>query len=251
MKALLCEGLFYFCKIKPEYIMTTSNSSIKSWTQEERPREKLIEKGAASLADAELIAILLATGSAEDSAVSLARKILGSTAGDLGALSRIGFQDLCKIKGIGPAKAVTLLSAFEIGRRRRSLPTRQKQKIESSKDVFEFFLQDLGDLEHEEFWLMNLNRSNQVISLKRISEGGWHSTIVDPKKVFSKALEEKASAIIVAHNHPSGNLTPSEEDKRITRKLRRCGADLELPVLDHLIITSHGYFSFADEGILD
>jgi DNA repair protein RadC len=138
-----------------------------------------------------------------------------------------------------------------LGRRRRTNEVRQKKKIESSRDVFEYFIQSLGDLAHEEFWLMNLNRNNQVLSLRKISEGGWHSTIVDPKKVFARALEEKASAIIVAHNHPSGNLQPSQEDRKITQKLRRCGIDLELPVLDHLIIASHGYFSFADEGILD
>lgn len=225
--------------------------SIKSWSKEDRPREKMIEKGPMALSESELITILLGSGSAAESADVLARKILTFGNNDLSVLARMPYSDLCKIKGIGPAKAVTLVAAFELGRRRRTNEVRQKKKIESSRDVFEYFIQSLGDLAHEEFWLMNLNRNNQVLSLRKISEGGWHSTIVDPKKVFARALEEKASAIIVAHNHPSGNLQPSQEDRKITQKLRRCGIDLELPVLDHLIITSHGYFSFADEGILD
>jgi DNA repair protein RadC len=211
----------------------------------------MIEKGPMALSESELITILLGSGSAAESADVLARKILTFGNNDLSVLARMPYSDLCKIKGIGPAKAVTLVAAFELGRRRRTNEVRQKKKIESSRDVFEYFIQSLGDLAHEEFWLMNLNRNNQVLSLRKISEGGWHSTIVDPKKVFARALEEKASAIIVAHNHPSGNLQPSQEDRKITQKLRRCGIDLELPVLDHLIIASHGYFSFADEGILD
>lgn len=224
--------------------------SIKSWSKEDRPREKMIEKGPMALSESELITILLGSGSAAESADVLARKILTFGNNDLSVLARMPYSDLCKIKGIGPAKAVTLVAAFELGRRRRTNEVRQKKKIESSRDVFEYFIQSLGDLAHEEFWLMNLNRNNQVLSLRKISEGGWHSTIVDPKKVFARALEEKASAIIVAHNHPSGNLQPSQEDRKITQKLRRCGIDLELPVLDHLIIASHGYFSFADEGML-
>lgn len=231
--------------------MTTPSHPINKWGISDRPREKMQEKGPAQLSDAEIIAILIATGSGNKSAIDLARSLLKSSNNDISELSRMPTSEMCKTKGIGPAKATTLQAAFELGRRKRELPPRNKQKIESSKDVFEYFLSILGDLAHEEFWIMNLNRSNQVISLRKISEGGWHSTIVDPKKVFSRALEERASALIVAHNHPSGNVIPSLEDKRITKKLRRCGQDLELPVLDHLIIASHGYFSFADEGIFE
>lgn len=226
-------------------------STIKDWSPQDRPREKLMEKGVSSLSDAELIAILFATGHQESSALDLAKNLLHHFDNDLMLMARAPHPEMCKLKGIGPAKSLTVIAALELGRRRRSAETRSKTKIESSKDVFEHFVQVIGDLNHEEFWMMNLNRGNQVISIRKISEGGWHSTIVDPKKIFSKALEEKASSVIVAHNHPSGNIQPSPEDKRITGKLRRCGRDLELPVLDHLVITSHDYFSFADEGILD
>lgn len=225
--------------------------SIKNWSKEDRPREKLMDKGASALTEKELITILLGTGTGGENADVLAQKVMKAANNDLGELARIPYKEFQKIKGIGPAKAITLIAAFELGRRRKLFKTRQKPKIESSKDAHTCFFEVLADLSHEEFWLMNLNRSNQVISLRKISEGGWHSTIVDPKKLFSKALEEKSSAIIVAHNHPSGNIIPSMEDKRITQKLRRCGSDLELPLLDHLIITSDNYFSFADEGILD
>jgi len=228
-----------------------SFSTIKEWSPQDRPREKLIEKGPSVLTDAELIAILFSTGYLNQSAVELAKTILSEHQNDLSLIARLPYSDLCNVKGIGPAKAVSLIAALELGRRRRSSEVKKKSKVASSKDVFEHFVQVMGDLNHEEFWMMNLNRGNNVLSLRRISEGGWHSTIVDPKKVFSKALEEKASAIIVAHNHPSGNITPSMEDKKITHKLRRCGRDMELPILDHLIITTHDYFSFADEGILD
>lgn len=225
--------------------------SIKNWSIADRPREKLIEKGAAALTDKELLTILIGSGNATESAAGLAQNILKNANNDLSALARMELADLQMVKGIGPAKAITLMASFELGRRRKLHKPIAKKKIESSLDAYAQFCDLLCDLHHEEFWLMNLNRNNQVISLRRISEGGWHSTIVDPKKLFSKALQEKASAIIVAHNHPSGNLTPSTEDKRITNKLRRCGVDLELPLLDHLIIAADSYFSFADEGILD
>lgn len=225
--------------------------SIKNWSVADRPREKLIEKGANALTDSELLTILIGSGNSNESAATLAHKILRNANDDLNNLARMELQDLQVVKGIGPAKAITLLAAFELGRRRKFEKQSPRRKIESSRDAFVYFSETLSDLHHEEFWLMNLNRNNQVISLRRISEGGWHSTIVDPKKLFSKALQEKASAIIVAHNHPSGNLNPSVEDKRITTKLRRCGVDLELPLLDHLIIAADSYFSFADEGVLD
>lgn len=231
--------------------MKTETSGIKNWNKENRPRERLAEKGASALSDPELVAILLGTGSGKLSALDLAQKLMTECRHNLHDLAQLPYSELLKVKGIGPAKAITIQAAFELGLRKRNSQVRQKKKVEGSLDVFDFFETILGDLPHEEFWVMNLNRSNHVLSLKKISEGGWHSTIVDPKKVFSRALEEKASAIILAHNHPSGNLTPSMEDKKITRKLRRCGIDMELPVLDHLIIASHGYYSFADEGILD
>ncbi|MEZ4800329.1 MAG: DNA repair protein RadC [Flavobacteriales bacterium] len=241
-------GFFTFALLKLDK-MKYSTTPINQWVKEERPREKLADKGASHLTDAEILAILLGTGSGKKSAIDLARNILLAAANDLNELSRLPISELTKISGIGPAKAITIQAALELGRRKRNTPPQMKRKISSSKDVFEHFQAILGDLPHEEFWIMNLNRSNQVLSTRKISEGGWHSTVVDPKKVFSRALEEKASSLILAHNHPSGNVSPSIEDKKITNKLRRSGIDLEMPILDHLIIASHGYFSFADEGI--
>ncbi len=224
---------------------------INTWAPEDRPREKLILKGADNLSDAELLAILIGTGTREESALDLARRILHSTQNDLSQLGRLSLADLGKFRGIGRAKGVVLLASLELARRRRSQEVRQKRSIQSSQEVYEYFLQSMGDLNHEECWAMFLTRNYNVIALKRLSEGGQSSTIIDPKKVFNQALEHKSAAVIVAHNHPSGNLTPSTEDKKLTKKLFNCGRNLELPLVDHLIITNNGYFSFADQGILD
>ncbi|MCC6599243.1 MAG: DNA repair protein RadC [Crocinitomicaceae bacterium] len=229
----------------------TVQQNIKTWAPEDRPREKLILRGSGALSDAELLAILIGTGTKEESAVGIARRILSSTDNDLSQLARLTLADFGRFRGIGKAKGVLLLASLELGRRRRFHENKQKKSIRSSQEVYEYFVKTMGDLSHEECWVMFLTRSYNVISLQRLSEGGTSSTIIDPKRVFSRALEHRASALIVAHNHPSGALSPSQEDKNLTKKLMICGRNLELPLLDHLIVTNNGYFSFADEGILD
>ncbi|MBL7857691.1 MAG: DNA repair protein RadC [Cyclobacteriaceae bacterium] len=224
--------------------------SIKSWSPEDRPREKLLLKGKSALSDAELIAILLGTGSKTMSAVDLAKKVLQNTGNNLHDLARLSVKELMKTKGIGEAKAITIVAALELGRRRKELDTDEKPKISSSKDVYEYLKSDLLDLPHEEFWVLLLNRANRVIRENQISQGGVTGTVADPKIIFKMALEELASGIILAHNHPSGNLTASQADIDLTKKLKESGKLLEIQVLDHLILAGQKYFSFADEGIL-
>lgn len=224
---------------------------IKTWSPDDRPREKLLLKGSGSLSDAELVAIILGSGSKDQSAVELAREILAGVGNNLVELGKLNTVDLIKFKGMGEAKSVSLVAALELGRRRRAGEARQYTRLSSSREAYEYFLQNMGDLPYEEFWAMYLNRANGIVALRKVSEGGMSSTVADPKKIYSKALDEKAAAVIVAHNHPSGNLNPSAEDKKLTSKLRKAGHVLECPLLDHLIITDRGYFSFADEGLLD
>lgn len=224
--------------------------NIKSWSPEDRPREKLLLKGTASLSDAELIAILLGSGTTTVSAVELAKRILKGVDNNLHDLARLSVKDLMKIKGIGEAKAVTIIAALEVGRRRKEIDPEEKPKISSSKDVFELLKPHLLDLHHEEFWIVLLNRANRVLKKHQISQGGVAGTVADPKIIFKVALEELASGVILAHNHPSGNLTASQADIDLTKKLKEAGKLLEIQVLDHLIVAGQKYFSFADEGVL-
>ncbi len=224
--------------------------NIKSWAVEDRPREKLLLKGTAALSDAELIAILLGTGTASMSAVDVAKSMLQQAGNNLDDLARFTVKDLMKIKGIGEAKAITIVSALELGRRRKDSGATDRPKIAVSKDAYELLKGDLMDIPHEEFWLLLLNRANRVIKKHKISLGGVHGTVADPKIIFKTALEELASGIIVAHNHPSGNLTPSQQDIDLTRKLKEAGKLLEIQLLDHLIVAGKQYYSFADEGLL-
>lgn len=224
--------------------------TIKHWSPEDRPREKLILKGKSSLSDAELIAILLGTGSSTLSAVDLAKKIMQSVNNNLHELARLTVKDLIKIKGIGEAKAITIVAALELGRRRKEFDTDEKPKITGSKDAYEILKADLLDMPHEEFWILLLNRANRVITKKQVSQGGVAGTVADPKIIFKMALETLASGIILAHNHPSGNLTASQADIDLTRKLKEGGKLLDIHVLDHLIVAGQKYFSFADEGML-
>ncbi|MBX2965661.1 MAG: DNA repair protein RadC [Cyclobacteriaceae bacterium] len=223
---------------------------IKSWAAEDRPREKLLLKGTSALSDAELIAILLGTGTASMSAVDVAKNMLQQAGNNLNALARFSVKDLMKVKGIGEAKAITIVSALELGRRRKETETHERPKIVTSNDAFELLKGDLMDIPHEEFWLLMLNRAQRVIRKQQISLGGVHGTIADPKIIFKAALDELASGIIVAHNHPSGNVTPSQQDIDLTRKLKEAGKLLEIKLLDHLIIAGKQFYSFADEGLL-
>ncbi len=224
--------------------------TIKSWSPEDRPREKLLLKGTTVLSDAELVAILIGSGTANMSAVDVSKKVLQFVDNNLNELARLTVKDLMKIKGIGEARAVTIVAALELGRRRKDIDTNEKARISSSKDAFEQIGGDLMDLQHEEFWVLLLNRANRVIKKKRISEGGVSGTVADPKIIFKMALEELASGVIVAHNHPSGNMLASQSDIDLTKKLKEAGKFLEVQLLDHLIICGQKYFSFADEGLL-
>ncbi len=224
--------------------------SIKSWAEEDRPREKLLLKGKAALSEAELIGILIGSGTSSMSAVDLSKLILSSANHNLNELARYSVKDLTKFKGIGEAKAISIVAALELGRRRREQETIKRPKITASKDAYELMKGHLLDLPHEEFWILMLDRSNHVIKKGQISSGGVSGTVVDPKLVFKNALDELASYIILVHNHPSGNLKPSEPDIRLTKKIKDAGFMLEIPILDHIIITNESYFSFADEGIL-
>jgi len=227
-----------------------SSFSIKNWSQDDQPREKLRDKGKAALSDAELVAILISTGNREESAVALCKRILASVDNNLSELGKLSITQLTAFKGIGEAKAISIAAAMELGRRRRGEEALDKQKISSSTSVFEFMQPILGELAHEEFWIIYLNNSNKVIQKNQLSKGGITGTLVDVRLALKKALEVSATGIILVHNHPSGTLKASEADKKLTQKLKTAGESLDIKVLDHLIITEKAYFSFADEGIL-
>ncbi len=228
----------------------TSHNAIRNWAEDDRPREKLILKGRHSLSDAELLAILIGSGTRHESALDLAKAILRLADDNLGELSKLSLPDLIKVKGIGHARAVSILAAMELGRRRNESEVLVRDKIKTSRDAYEIFRSIIGDRPYEEFWIILLNRANKVLKKCNISEGGISGTVVDPKKIFKISLDNHASSIILGHNHPSGVVTPSEADCKITKKLHDAGAMLEVTVLDHLIIGDGNYYSFADEGAL-
>ncbi len=224
------------------------NLSIKSWAEADRPREKLLHQGKSALSDAELLAILIGSGTTEDSAVTLAQKILQSVGQNLNDLGRKSTAELRVFKGIGEAKAVTISAALELGRRRQLSRIADKPQVCCSRDAYDAVAPILVDLQHEEFWILNLNRANRILSRTRISSGGMAGTVVDAKVLFRRALHNEASAIILCHNHPSGNLFPSQADLDLTKKLAKAGKAIDIPVLDHLIVSERGFYSFADEG---
>ncbi|MDF1546649.1 MAG: DNA repair protein RadC [Bacteroidales bacterium] len=223
---------------------------IKDWALEDRPREKLLAKGIQSLSDAELIAILIGSGSRNETAVELSKRILASISNNLNELGKLNISDLQNFKGIGEAKAISIVAAMELGKRRKISEIIEKKKITSSNDVFEIFSSLLGDLPYEEFWVIFLNRSNSVIDKQKISQGGVSGTIIDVRLIMKHAIEKLASGLILCHNHPSGNLNPSKSDIDITKKLSDAGKIMEISVLDHVIVTDAQYYSFADEGIM-
>jgi len=224
--------------------------NIKEWAVEDRPREKLLNKGILSLSDAELVAILIGSGNSEESAVELSRRILEKVKNNLNELGKLDVGDLKQFKGIGEAKAISIIAAMELGRRRNHSSALHMDKITGSSDVAQYLRPLIGDIPHEEFWVVFLNRQNKIIDKQRLSQGGITGTVIDVRLVLKMALEKHATSLIFAHNHPSGNLDASDADRKITRQIKDAGTIMDIPLLDHLIITQGGYFSFADEGLL-
>lgn len=223
---------------------------MKAWAEEDRPREKLILKGKHSLTDAELIAILIGSGNNNETAVDLARKILSGSSNNLSALGKMNVAELMKYKGIGEAKAISIVAALELGKRRKESKEERTEKLTSSREAVDLMQPLLGDLLHEEFWIIFLNRANYIIGKQQISIGGMSGTVADPRMIFKAALDRKAVSIILCHNHPSGNNQPSASDIQLTKNISEAGRVLEITVLDHIIVTQHGFYSFADEGLI-
>jgi len=228
------------------------SSGIKSWAEEDRPREKLLQKGKHMLSESELIAILVRTGTKKNDALQVSKDLLGKVQNDLNALSKLSVKDMLalKVKGIGETKAITIVAALELGRRRQSSEVKDKEKITSSRDIFEVLHPLLADKPHEEFWILMLNRANKVIDKMFISSGGLTGTVADVRMIFNHAIKSHATSIVLSHNHPSGNLSPSQSDIDLTKKMVRAGETLDIKVLDHLIIGENQYYSFADEGMI-
>ncbi len=224
---------------------------INQWAEDDRPREKILLQGKGQLSKAELLAILIGSGNTEESAVALCKRILKGSNNSLAELSTLGIKELMSFKGIGQAKALSIVAAMELGRRRRADDTLdKKRKISCSNDAYNLLYADLSDCIHEAFWIVLLDRANQVLKKVRISQGGFSGTVADPKMIFSTALSHHASSIILAHNHPSNNLKPSQNDIELTNKIKEAGVSLEINILDHLIVGSDDYYSFADESLL-
>lgn len=226
------------------------NVSIKTWAEDDRPREKLALKGKSALSDSELLAIVLGSGSRNQSAVELAQDLLRYVEFDLASFSKLSINELKKFNGVGEAKAISILAAFELGRRRKETEPVSRLKITSSKMVYDHMSAYLLDLQHEEFFILLLNRANEILKCKQVSIGGLSGTVADGKVIFKAALDFGAHALILVHNHPSGQIKPSDADRNLTKKMVEFGKYIDLPVLDHLIFTDNGYFSFADSGMI-
>jgi DNA repair protein RadC len=230
--------------------MIMKKMTIKAWALDDRPREKLISKGKTTLSDAELIAILIGSGNRQESAVALSKRILLSVNGNLHELAKLSLEKLIQFNGIGEAKAINIITALEVGKRRQLEIVLEKPKIGSSKEGFNLMQPVIGDLEHEEFWVLFLNNSHKVLAKHQISKEGITAIVVDIRLLLKRALELNSAGIIVCHNHPSGKLSPSNSDIQLTQKIKEAGITLDIKLVDHLIITEKAYFSFADEGIL-
>jgi DNA repair protein RadC len=224
--------------------------SIPEWSKADRPRERMLANGPKAMSDAELVAILIRSGTPKDSALDLSRLILKKAQNDLHKLAGLGVAELMKIKGVGEAKALSISAALELGQRRRETTVEQRALVSNSKQAYELLRSQVEDLPHEEFWLLLMDRGNRLLEKCRVSQGGLHGTVADPKLIFREALEKRASSIVLCHNHPSGQLRPSNEDLALTKKLVDGGRFLDITVQDHLIITTGGYYSFADNGQL-
>ena len=226
--------------------------AIRSWAEEDRPREKMLLQGRRALSDAELIAILIGSGSKQESAVELSRRILAESDHDLNRLALLSIKDLTsgRFKGIGEAKAICIIAALELGRRRKETISPERPQITSSKDVFQIMIPTYADLNHEEFWIVLLNTANRVIGKHKLSKGGRAGTVVDVKILFEEVLSYKATSVILTHNHPSGNLSPSDQDRVLTKRISEAGKLLDIKVLDHLIFSNTDYYSFSDSGEL-
>ncbi|MBS1742158.1 MAG: DNA repair protein RadC [Bacteroidetes bacterium] len=228
----------------------SSSTSIKSWPVDERPREKLVHNGAASLSNSELLAIIINNGNKKKSAIDLAKDILSLGRNNLNELGKLSIKDLQKVNGIGSAKAISIAAALELGRRRNGTALLEKKVIRNSSEIALYLQTTLKDLNHEVFGVLFLNRANRIMHFEIISKGGITGTVADPRLILKKAIEEQATSIILTHNHPSGNLIPSKADEDITQKIKTAAAFLDIRVLDHLIVSEEGYFSFADEGMI-
>ena len=230
--------------------MQANNHSIKQWAKDDRPREKLLFKGAESLSDSELLAILIVNGTRSKSAIDLAKEILNLSKNNLPELGKLTVKELMKVKGIGEAKAITIVAALEIGRRRQAMSYREKAGMTSSTDVANYLQSMLKDYRHEVFAVLFLNRANKINHFQIVSEGGITGTVADPRIILKKALEEDAVSLILCHNHPSGSLKPSRADEDLTAKIKEASKYFDIKVMDHLIVSDAGYYSFSDEGIL-
>ena len=239
-----------FLPLGMEQINEVPSLTIRDWPEDDRPREKMLAKGIGVLTDAELIGILLRMGTKALSAVDLAKVILKAAGDDLNELAKLNVTDLQKIKGVGEAKAITIIAALELGRRRKASAMQERPHITSAADVYFLMMPHLLDQRYEQFWVLMMNNAGRVITKKMVSTGGVASTTVDPKVIFRHAFEANASGLIMVHNHPSGNKRPSKQDVILTEKVRQAGSHLDLPLLDHLIFTDQGYYSFADEDLL-
>jgi len=224
--------------------------TIKEWALDDRPREKMMSKGVSALSDAELMAILIGSGTKNETAVGISQRILTRANNNLNELGKFNLKEFTKIKGIGTAKAVTIMAALELGRRRKNTEVLNKKQITSSKDVIELFQPMLADLPHEEFWVLLLNQANRVIEKVKISEGGLTATVVDVRKIMRIVLEHYALGIILCHNHPSGNHNPSNDDISITQKIKAAATTLDIKLLDHVIITDGQSYSMADNQMI-
>lgn len=230
--------------------MQEKNYSIKNWAKDDRPREKLLSRGPGILSDSELLAILINNGNREKSALDLAQDVLRLGKNSLNELGKLSVRELMKVKGIGEAKAIAITAAMELGRRRQAANPREKMIVTNSSDVADYLQTHLRDYKHEVFAVLFLNRANKINDFKIISEGGITGTVADPRIILKKALEEDAVSLILCHNHPSGSLKPSRADEELTHKIKEAARYFDIKVLDHLIVSDDGYFSFADEGIL-